>query len=134
MPQRPRESAADAVLTAPPGPKGRHLNVMVTSTARGLMFEGWLSEHAASGARRPGPKVRDSYAFKRVLTFTELLAALAWWAEARCEMLPERPVIEPGLPVPLAAVAAQQPGSLPQGGEGEGGRRRRKTGRKADPI
>lgn len=134
MKHRTREDARDAILTERPGHRATFLTVRVTSTWRGLMIEGELAAHRADGSRQAGPRVRDSYAFSRPLSPSELLAFVAWWSEARCDMLPERPKIEPGLPVPLERIAAEQPGSLPGEGKGRGPVRSHRSDRKADPI
>jgi hypothetical protein len=122
---QPKEDAAQAVLTQRPGPRATFLQITVSSTPRGISIVGELSLHEPSGRRQRGPAVKDTYAQSHVLSYTELLAVAAWWAEARCEMLPERPPISVGLPVPPGAVAAEQPGSLPGEGKGRGARTRK---------
>lgn len=129
-----KEEPAEAVLTDRPGPRATFLVITLSSTPRGVSVHGELSLHEPNGRRQRGPNVHDVYAQGRVLTFTELLAVAAWWATARCEMLPEVPKIEVGLPVAPGAVAAKQPGSLPGEGKGRGAPPRRRTGRTADPI
>ena len=118
MERHAKEEPADAVLVERPGPRATFLQITLSSTARGVSVHGELSLHEPSGRRQRGPNVHDTYAQGRVLSYTELLAVAAWWATARCEMLPEMPTISVGLPVPPGAVAAEQPGSLP--GEGKG--------------
>lgn len=117
-----KEDLAAAVLVERPGPRATFLQITVSSTPRGLSIYGELSLHEPSGRRQRGPIVKDTYAQGRVLSYTELLAVAAWWSTARCEMLPDRPEISVGLPVPPGAVAAEQPGSLPGEGKGRGAR------------
>lgn len=124
-PQR-KEDPAEAVLVERPGPRATFLQITLSSTARGVSVHGELSLHEPSGRRQRGPNVHDVYAQGRVLSYTELLAVAAWWATARCEMLPEVPTVSVGLPVPPGAVAAEQPGSLPGEGKGRGARTRKR--------
>ena len=121
-----KEDVAAATLVERPPDRAHFLDVRICSTPRGLSIEGLLSLHDAAGRKVRGPRVTDRYAQTRPLSYTELLAFLAWWATARCEMLPEIPVISPGLPVGPGAVAAKQPGSLPGEGKGRGERVTRK--------
>lgn len=133
MKRQVKEEASQARLTERPAVRATGLDVKVTSTKHGVMIEGSLHWFQPDGRRIQGPKVRDAYGQNRPLSNTELLAFLAWWSNARCEMLPDRPNVEPGLPQSLDRIAAKQPGSLP--GEGKGRAAvERKTGRKADPI
>ena len=127
-------AAATATTEAPPGPKASFITVTVCSTARGLRIEGKIAYHDPSGRRHPGKGVLDSYRMTRVLAPTELLAFVAWWTTSRVDMLPDRPDLAVGLPVPLASIAAERPGSLPGEGKGRGAVRSRKSNRKADPI
>jgi hypothetical protein len=120
--------------TERPGVRATELRITVTSTHRGVLIEGELAHFEPSGRKARGPRVRDAYRQTRPLSYTELLAIASWWTEARMRMLPDAPVVEPGMPIRLDEVAAQQPGSLPGEGKGRGAVRSGKSDRKADPI
>ncbi len=120
MSEGPNMTPAQRAALARPYRRAATVRVTLTSTRNGLLIEGESSYTDSAGRREAGRKIQDAYRVPTVMSTVELLAVLAWWSSARVDMLPEAPRIEVGLPIPLADIAPEVPGSLPGEGKGRG--------------